>query len=220
MVVDGDVDAELLGELFEAGEGVGRAALYAEGVDAFDVDGDGRIDLLAGNYWFKLAGGSFQPIMVGPSGGRIRAGRFKPGKVAQIVIAPGDGSGPLKLYESAGDPANPASWTGRDLLDRDMIHGHTLDIGDINGDGRLDIFAAEMAKWTRGAQPDHPNAAAWILFGDGKGNFQRTTLVVGDGWHEGKLGDFDHDGDIDVLNKPYTWDAPRVDLWLNGGVGR
>jgi hypothetical protein len=33
---------------------------------------------------------------------------------------------------------------------------------------------------------------------------------------EGKLGDFDGDGDLDVLNKPYTWNAPRVDLWING----
>lgn len=57
---------------------------------------DGRVDLLAGNYWFKYQGGnSFRPITVGMIGGRIRAGKFKPGKYPQIVIAPGDGSGPL-----------------------------------------------------------------------------------------------------------------------------
>jgi sugar phosphate isomerase/epimerase len=204
----------------QAGEGIAGAALYAEGVDAFDVDADGRVDLLAGNYWFKLRDGSFQPIKVGPIGGRIRAGKFKPGKLPQIVIAPGDGSGPLMFFAAAGDPSRPESWTGRDLLGRDMIHGHTLDLGDVNGDGHLDIFAAEMAKWTRGEQPDHLNAAAWVLFGDGKGNFHKTTLVVGDGWHEGKLADVDSDGDLDVINKPYTWDAPRVDIWLNNGTGR
>jgi hypothetical protein len=42
-------------------------------------------------------------------------------------------------------------------------------------------------------------------------------LTVGDGWHEGKLWDFDGDGNLDVLNKPYAWDAPRIDLWLNKG---
>lgn len=191
---------------------------YPEGIDAVDVDGDGQVDLLAGNYWFKYTAGRFQPVRVGAIGGRIRAARFKPGRTAQIVIAPGDGSGPLRIYEAHGDPVRPESWVGRDLLDRDMIHGHTLDIGDVNGDGKLDILAAEMAQWTDGAaRPDNPNATAWILYGDGKGNFDRTVLKAGDGWHEGKLGDFDGDGRLDIVNKPYTWDTPRIDVWLNRG---
>ena len=205
----------------QAGEGLHGAALYAEGIDVFDVDGDGKPDLLAGNYWFKYEGaGRFKPIKVGSIGGRIRAGRFHPGKAAQIVIAPGDGTGPLRLYESSGDPAREESWTGRDLLDRDMVHGHTLDVGDIDGDGNLDIFAAEMAKWTRKPEPDHPTANAWILYGDGKGQFRRTVLTTGHDWHEGKLADLDGDGGLDILNKPYTWNAPRVDVWLNRGAGK
>jgi hypothetical protein len=204
----------------EAGEGAEGAAAYAEGLDAFDVDGDGRVDLLAGNYWFKYLGdGQFQPTRIGTIGGRIRAGQFKPGRFPQVVIAPGDGSGPLRLYEAEGDPTVASSWVGRTLLDRDMVHGHTLEIGDINGDGHLDIFAAEMAKWTREPTPaDHPDATAWILYGDGRGGFETTILKLGHGWHEGRLGDFNGDGNLDVLNKPYTWDAPRVDLWLNNGV--
>src|SRR5438093_3873236 len=96
-----------------------NAAKYAGGIDGFDVDGDGRVDLLAGNSWFKYDGnGKFRAIPVGTIGGRIRAGHFKPCKYAQIVIAPGDGTGPLKLYECKGDPTGSASWVGRDLLGR------------------------------------------------------------------------------------------------------
>ena len=203
----------------QAGEDVQNAAKYAEGIDAFDVDGDGRVDLLAGNYWFKYEGGNkFRPIRIGEIGGRIRAGKFKPGKYAQIVIGPGDGTGPLMFYEAKGDPTHTASWTGRNLLGRDLIHGHTLDVGDIDGDGNLDIFAAEMAKWSAQPRPDNPEATAWILYGDGKGNFRTTVLAKGDGWHEGKLADVDGDGDLDIINKPYTWEAPRIDLWLNNGT--
>ncbi len=204
----------------KAGEQVEGAAQYAEGLDAFDVDGDGRLDLIAGNSWFRYEGeGSFKAVRVGTIGGRIRAGKFRKGKHPQIVISPGDGSGPLRIYECRGDPADSASWVGHDLLDRDMVHGHTLDVGDVSGDGHLDIFAAEMAKWSNKLEAaDNPTATAWILLGDGKGGFRNAVLVTGEGWHEGKLGDLDGDGDLDILNKPYTWDAPRIDVWLNNGT--
>ena len=203
-----------------AGEGESGAALYAEGMDAYDIDGDGKVDLLAGNYWFHHEGGNrFRPIRVGAIGGRIRAGHFKPGRYPQIVIAPGDGSGPLTIYECRGNPLNASDWVGKRLLDRDMIHGHTLELGDVNGDGHLDILAAEQGKWNRGPEIlDNPNATAWILYGDGKGGFTPVILDQHEGWHDGKLADFDGDGDLDVLQKPYAWDAPRIDLWLNHGT--
>src|SRR5438445_1123634 len=83
-----------------AGEGPGK---YAEGVAAIDIDGDGKVDLLAGNYWFKHEGGNkFRPIKIADFGGRIAVGRFKPGKYPQVVINSGDGIGPLRWYECTG----------------------------------------------------------------------------------------------------------------------
>ena len=204
----------------EVGDKTG-ALKYAEGAAAADVDGDGTVDLLAGNFWFKHLGGSrFKAIKVGTIGGRIAAAHFKPGKVPQIVIAPGDGSGPLRFYECKGRPDNESDWVGTDLLGRDLIHGHSLDVADINGDGHLDIFAAEMAKWReKETAPDNAKATAFILYGDGRGGFRTTEMVVGHGFHEARLADLDGDGDVDVLDKPYTWEAPRVDVWLNNGTG-
>jgi hypothetical protein len=58
---------------------------------ACDVDGDGRVDLLAGNSWFKYEGGNrSRPIKIAGIGGRIAAARLIRGsRTAQVVIAPG-----------------------------------------------------------------------------------------------------------------------------------
>lgn len=197
-----------------AGEGPGK---YAEGLAAIDMDGDGKIDLLAGNYWFKYEqSGRFQPIKIADIGGRIAAGRFiKGARYPQVVINSGDGIAPLMLYECRGDPEDPKSWIGHDLLGRDVIHGHSLQVADIDGDGNLDIFAAEMAKWTeKRPDPDNPNAEAWILYGDGHGHFRTTVFSRGIGFHEARVADLNGDGLLDVLDKPYNWETPRVDVWL------
>jgi hypothetical protein len=200
----------------EAGESSNTAFHYAEGMAVCDIDGDGKVDLLAGNLWFKHRGGKkFDAIQIGSIGGRIAAGKFKPGKYPQVVIAPGDGTGPLRFYECVGNPENSRDWVGRNLLERDMIHGHSLQVADIDGDGHLDIFAAEMAKWTEERKdPDNPKATAWILFGDGKGNFRETVFSTGVDFHEARVADLNGDGWLDILDKPYNWETPRVDVWL------
>jgi hypothetical protein len=197
-----------------AGEGPGK---YAEGLAAIDIDGDGKIDLLAANYWFKYKGvGRFRPIKIAEVGGRVAVGRFiRDARYPQVVINSGDGVAPLQWYECTGDPEDPKSWIGHDLVGRDVIHGHSLQVADIDGDGNLDIFAAEMAKWTeKRPDPDNPEAEAWIFYGDGQGHFRRTVFSRGIGFHEARVADLNGDGWLDVLDKPYNWETPRVDIWL------
>ena len=204
-----------LEEIYSGSAGEGPRE-YAEGLAAIDIDGDGRIDLLAGNYWFKYERGHFRPVEFADVGGRIAAGRFiKGAKYPQVVINSGDGVAPLKWYECKGEPKDPQSWIGHDLVGRDVVHGHSLQVADIDGDGNLDIFAAEMAKWTESRfDPDNPKAEAWIFYGDGHGHFRKTLFSRGIGFHEARLADLNGDGLLDVLDKPYNWETPRVDIWL------
>lgn len=134
------------------------------------------------------------------------------GEIPQIVLAPGDGNGPLLLVECRGDPLEGKSWVGRNLLAREVVAGHTLALADINGDGRLDIFCAEMH--TPG---NKDQCTAWLLYGDGQGAFQVQQLSVGIGNHDSRIADVDGDGRLDIVTKPYTWDTPRLDIWLNQG---
>ena len=196
------------------------ATPYTEGLSAFDVDADGKVDLLAYDSWFRHVGGStFERVRFATEGGLIVAGYFKPSKYPQIVISPGDGEGMVRWYECTGDPANPADWRGHDLLDRKVIHGHSLQLGDVDRDGNLDVFLGEMAKWKRDeARRNNSEAAGFLFYGDGQGRFTRKEVVVGHGWHEARLVDLDGDGDLDLVNKPYSWDTPRIDVWLQNGT--
>ena len=113
--------------------------------------------------------------------------------------------GDIKWYEWNGK-----QWIAHTL--RPIIHGHTCEIRDVNRDGHLDIFIGEMGKPGAGDE-----AKIFVWFGDGKGQFKETVADQGQGIHEGKLADFDGDGDLDILLKPYNHNAPRLDILLNNG---
>ncbi len=99
-----------------------------------------------------------------------------------------------------------------------MIHGHSLQLADIDGDGNLDIFAAEIAKWReQKTEPDHPDATAWVLYVDGQGHFRTSIFSKGIDFHDARVAELDGVGDLDILDKPYNWEAPRVDVWINEG---
>src|SRR5204862_7826259 len=121
----------------------------------------------------------------------------------------------LRWYECTCNPEMSKDWVGHDLLEHEMIHGHSLQVADIDGDGNLDIFAAEMAKWNESDKGvDNPKSTAWIFYGNGKGEFHQTVFSTGIGFHEARVADLNGDGRLDILDKPYTWEAPRVDVWL------
>ena len=103
------------------------------------------------------------------------------------------------------------TWISKNILE-EVDNGHTLHAIDFNKDGHLDLFSAEM-RFGEG----NPDSKAQILLGDGKGNFKKTIINIGYGNHESWVTDLDGDGDYDVLGKPYSWNSPRLDVWINEG---
>ena len=179
-----------------------------EGLTAADVDGDGRVDLIGGGRWFEREDdGRFIAHLIDDAmtSSRVAAGQLVPGGRPEVVFGIGDGTGPLRWYQW-----QDAAWVGHDLLDTDIVHGHSLALGDVDQDGNLDIFAAEMGDPGRGAE-----ATAWIFYGDGQGHFRKEAVSKGLANHESRLADLDGDGDLDILTKPYHQGAPRIDVLLN-----
>ena len=177
-----------------------------EGLARADINLDGVDDIVGGGRWFQyLEPGKFAEHIVDASYtfSRTAAGQLIEGGRPEIILVVGDGIAPLKLYEW-----REGTWFPTTVLE-EVDNAHSIDLIDFNGDGHLDIFSAEMR--LNGGNPD---AKARILLGDGKGRFREVVATEGYGHHESRILDLDGDGDYDIFGKPYNWEAPRIDMWI------
>ena len=205
-----------------------------EGLYTADVDGDDTLDVVGGGRWVTHRGegsstekgssaesgieGRFQEHIVDASYpfSRSAAGQLVEGGRPEVALVVGDGRGPLVLYEYQPDgdedsgSVGAGTWAATTLIE-EVQNGHSLDVVDFNGDGHQDLFVAEMRLG------ENPDAKTWLLLGDGQGNFTRQVVSEGYGLHQAKIADLDGDEDLDILGKPYTWEAPRIDIWINEG---
>jgi hypothetical protein len=190
-----------------------------EGLAMADIDGDGMLEIVGGGRWFKHESGmNFSTHIIDD---QQKFSRAAAGKLihnangAQVVFDSGDGCGELNWYERRAD----GGWEPHNLVGAEIVHGHTLRVADIDKDGNLDIFCAEMAKWCNWTRTvDYPRAHLWIFYGDGRGAFEKVLIAEGgNGTHEARLADLNGNGRLDIIGKPYMAGAPGIDIWMNPG---
>ena len=120
----------------------------------YDIDGDGRLDLLAGNYWLQNTGdGNFRPHRFMAEELNFRAARFRVMDVngdgrPDVVAVEEDLDYPTQTcffarvawFENPGDP-----WQGPWKMHMiDAIRSpHSLDTADLDGDGELELVVGE-----------------------------------------------------------------------------
>jgi hypothetical protein len=82
---------------------------------------------------------------------------------------------------------------------------HSLQVADFDGDGNLDVLAAEM----------HTSKKKRVLVYLNKGGTFTPTVLSRTGSHNMRIGDIDGDGDIDIVGKNYAGAGRVVEMWEN-----
>jgi hypothetical protein len=161
-----------------------------------DIDGDGFVDVLAasaygqGLYWYawpnwtkhRIAGGSFTTDM--------QVGDVDNDGDLDVIIPPiGTGLVWFENPRPKGPPATTA-WTMHRI---DTEDAHDLEVGDIDGDGRLDVVVRHGR--TRVFLQNNPDS------------WRKIPIPTG-GRGGTALGDLDGDGDLDIAQDGYWLETP------------
>jgi hypothetical protein len=209
----GGTQGQTAGSFADSGQQLVAASGFGFDLDLGDIDGDGDLDAYVAHeradmVWLNDGQGGFQDS----------GQRFGEAITAAVALADLDGDSDLDALAGGWDePARVWLNDGQGVfadsghfLTTAAFHIHGLDVGDLDGDGDLDVFLALAS--------GHPNQ---VWFNDGQGVFsysgQQLASALG---HAVLLGDLDGDGDLDALmaNAASSAGAPNT-VWLNDGQG-
>ena len=193
------------GNYIDSGERIGDQ--FTNVITLGDVDGDGDLDLLAGNtyqttVWLNDGSGKFSDT------GQVLAAPV----IRNLTLADLDGDGDLDAYCDGRQRDKVLINDGLGnftviSLGLYSYYGSNSQLGDLDGDGDLDVVRVSREEGV-------------ILLNDGAGNLNETvTPFATDAWYGLTLGDIDSDGDLDIAAIVVVSSGYSTQFYTNDGNG-
>jgi hypothetical protein len=193
-------------------------------VDLGDIDNDGDLDLIltgrvdgstrVSEIYTNNGSGSFDEInsgdLTGVKNGSIKLGDINGDSKLDLILTGNDGSSEVsKIYQNDGSGGfteiNSGSLTN--------VSSGSVDLGDINGDSKLDLILTGN---------DGSSRVSKIYTNNGSGGFTEINSggLIGVYNSSIDLGDIDGDGDLDLILTGYDGSSTRVSkIYQNDGSG-
>ncbi len=189
---------------------------HGEGLKLGDIDRDGDPDVLIGGIWYenpkdrnqRWRAHPFAPTWTEPDT-QVEMADFNGDGRPDIVLTPAelkDESYRVCWYEAPAD-AKQAQWPEHPIVDSIECVIHSLAVGDLDGDGDVDVAIAEMHQ---GADPDEVT----IHLNGGRGEAWTKQVLSTHGSHDIVIADLEKDGDLDILGANHAGVHP-IEVWKN-----
>jgi hypothetical protein len=180
-----------------------------EGAALADLDADGRLDVVLGGLWFAGPDDPLQGEWIRhdfapdwPVDARVAVGDIDRDGRLDVALSASEGEGVLAWFAAPADLET--AWARHPIGTLTLNSAHSLRLGDLDGDGRLDLLTAEM----------HTGGKRVLVYLQGDTDW-REMLVATTGSHNMQLADLGGDGDLDLIGKNYAGSGRVFEIWEN-----